>query len=102
MKDTDEEAVGSLAAGIACKMLAALYSQTSDPNLDADVTDYEAKADQFESLATNYMSFYGEHLGVKVGEGAEGSKTKPAAFSDDVDVNFQWGGDKLFHPRRWR
>jgi hypothetical protein len=93
----DEEAVIFLAASYGCRMLATLFAHTSDPSLDADVTDYEGKSEFFADRANDYQKHYREHIG----KGADVA-VRPFNVNHDQDVDYQWGGDKLFHPRRLR
>ncbi len=92
----DEEALTFLAASYALRALAVIFAHTSDPSLDADVTDYEAKAALFNDKADDMQKNYREQIG------KGDADIKGANFNQDQDVDFQWGGDKLFHPRRLR
>jgi len=61
---TDVEAVANLGASICLRLLAALYGQTSDPTIGADVVNYRSKADEFRRLADAFEAQYNEHLGI--------------------------------------
>ncbi|MEA5113023.1 MAG: hypothetical protein VB050_03265 [Geobacteraceae bacterium] len=61
---TDLEAVANLGASICQRLLAALYAQTSDPTIGADVVNYRSKADEFRRLADANEAQYNGHLGI--------------------------------------
>jgi hypothetical protein len=93
---SDEEAVSFLGASYGCRMLATLLAHTSDPSLEADVADYGSKSEFFADRANEYQRNYREHIG-------KGDvPVKPSNVNQDHDVDYQWGGDKMFHPRRLR
>lgn len=90
----DEDAVSNLAASKLARALAAYYAESTDGTL-ADVVDHTGKAAVFQALANDLRAMYKEH--VIAGEIETGVLTH-----HDLDVNFSWGGDLLFHPRRFR
>ena len=66
----DADAVANLAAAICLRTLAALYGQTSDPTIQADVVNYRSKLDEFRRLADSLESEYTRHLGIDAGGGS--------------------------------
>jgi len=60
----DGDAVACLAASICLRTLAAIYGQTSDPTIQADVVNYRSKADEFRRLADALEERYRTHLGI--------------------------------------
>lgn len=79
----DLDAVASLAAAICLRTLAALYGQTSDPTIQADVVNYRSKTDEFRRLAEAMEERYNLHLGIDPKGGAPAasavaSATRPA------------------------
>jgi hypothetical protein len=71
----DTEAVANLAASLCCRQLAAIYGNTSDPTIQADVVNYRSKCDEYRRLADSLEKLYKEHLGIK------DSDTTPAAMA---------------------
>lgn len=61
---SDEDAVACLAASICLRTLAALYGQTSDPTIQADVVNYRSKTDEFRRLADSLEERFNAHLGI--------------------------------------
>jgi hypothetical protein len=68
LPEGDIEAVASLAASTCCSQLAAIFGQTSDPTIQADVVNYRSKTDEFRRLADYLEGQYKEHLGIKAGD----------------------------------
>lgn len=60
----DLDAVACLAASICLRTLAALYGQTSDPTIQADVVNYRSKTDEFRRLADALEERFHVHLGI--------------------------------------
>lgn len=96
VKAFDEVAVQALAAAYFCEMLATWYAQSTDSTMGADVVDHRSQADQYARRAASYRSVYFKHMGVK--EGA----VRPVSATQDWDVNYPGGTDRLTHPRRQR
>ena len=71
--DADEDAIANLAASFCLRQLAAVYGQTGDSSLSADVVNYRSKADEFKRLADSFEKLYKDHLGLK------DTDTSPAA-----------------------
>ncbi len=93
----DREAAAKLAASYALRALAAYYAQSTDPTMSADAVNYRTKAQDYTMLADRLVKAYREHLGLK-----ETDQVGPASLSVDLDVDLQPGGDRFYHPRRWR
>jgi len=92
----DEEAVQSLAASFFCRILSAMHAQDQDSTIDADSVDHAGKRREYEALAKTYRGEYYNHMGIKEG------RPKPASHTQDQDVDYPWGQDRLTHPRRRR
>lgn len=92
----DDEAVQALAAANFCKMLAVYYSQNQDSTIAADSVDHKSKAQEFAARAKMLAQAYYDHMGIKEGQ------PKPASLTQDQDVVYPWGTDRLTHPRRER
>jgi hypothetical protein len=60
----DVDAVACLAASTCLRTLAALFGQTSDPTIQADVVNYRSKTDEFRRLADSLEERFNVHLGV--------------------------------------
>lgn len=93
----DREAVAKLAASYGARALAAYYAQTQDPTLAADAVNYRTKAQDYTTLADRLLKAFKEHLGLR-----DTDQVPAAGASADLDVDLQLGGDRLYHPRRWR
>jgi hypothetical protein len=92
----DECAVQALAAAYYCRALAAAYSQDQDSTIAADQIDQGAKRRNYEAQAKAYEAEYYNHMGIKQGG------PRPASLNQDMDLNYQGGGDRLTHSRRYR
>jgi len=96
--ENDIDAVNSLAASFVFRALAAKYSQTSEPTIDADVIDYATKSEYYSNLAQTHFEIYQTHVGA-------GNKTeeKPGAMAmKDLDMAYAWKSDYLTHPKGTR
>ena len=94
--DADEQAVQMLAASYFCKMLAAYFSATNDPTIQADSVDHKSKASEYAARAKMYRESFFSHLG------QEENKLLPASVTRDQDLQPSWRGDKLTHPNKYR
>jgi hypothetical protein len=81
-----------LVAHFAAVALAFHYSNTSDPTLTADVVDYKSKAQFYQNLSTTCLEKF--EMTALRGEDSFAQK--------DIDVDFGWGEEKLFHRRKSR
>ena len=93
----DREAVAKVAASYGARALAAYYAQTSDPTLSADAVNYRTKAQDYTMLADRLLKAFKEHLGLR-----DSDQVPAAAAMLDLSVDLQPGGDRFYHPRRWR
>lgn len=75
----DLDAVACLGASICLRTLAALYGQTSDPTIQADVVNYRSKTDEFRRLADALEEAFTTHLGVDPKGGVAAASTVAAA-----------------------
>jgi len=81
LPDQDTDAVAALGAANCLRKLAALYGQTSDPTLQADVVNYRSKADEFRRLADSLEQQYNDHLGI----GKDAPVTAACAIAAEPD-----------------
>jgi len=93
----DREAVVKLAASYGARKIAAYYAQSQTPTLGADAVDYRSKAQDYTMLADRLLKAFKEHLGLR-----DGDQVPAASVSIDTSVDLQPGGDRFYHPRRWR
>lgn len=93
----DREAGAKLAGSYGARALAAYYAQSQDPTLAADVVNYRTKAQDYTMLADRLLKAVKEHLGLK-----DQDQVPAAGAAIDLDVDLQPGGDRFYHPRRWR
>jgi hypothetical protein len=83
----DSDAVANLAASLCCRQLAAAYSNTSDPTIQADVVNYRSKSGEYTRLADSLEKLYKEHLGIKADDTTAAAMTNaPAPDSGRVRV----------------
>lgn len=75
----DLDAVACLAASSCLRTLAALYGQSSDPTIAADVVNYRSKTDEFRRLADALEERFNTHLGI------DPKGTAPAASAFGAD-----------------
>ena len=66
---SDLEAVAALAASFCLRRLAAIYGQTSDSSIQADVVNYRSKSDEYRRLADSYEEVYNKALGLRKDDG---------------------------------
>jgi hypothetical protein len=93
----DRDAAAKLAASYGARAIAAYYAQTSDPTLGAESVTYRTKSQEYTTLANALEKKCREHLGLR-----DDAPVAPASVTADMDVDRQGGGDRLYHPRRWR
>ncbi len=95
----DDEAVANLAAALCLDAIASRYLSVKNPSLDADVTDYQGRADQARRLADDYREAFERHMGI----GDEGQDAQAAAgLIIDTDLPTQHRRGSLFHGARRR
>jgi hypothetical protein len=99
--DTDETfyAVTTLAASMACSILAAAYATSKDSTISADVVNYNEKTRKYRDLARDYR----EQYNLAVFGSAETDRPLSGAYLDvDQDLNASDRGQRLFHGGRSR
>ena len=94
--ESDQDAVGNLAASLCSHALASYYAQTSDSTIGADSVNYRTKSQDYTSRAKEQKKIYLDHIGLKEGDVA------PASVVKDLDIDYPGGSDRLTHPRKWR
>jgi hypothetical protein len=72
--EVDQDAVVNLAASFCLRRLAALFLQTGEPMINADVVNYRSKGDEATRRANDLEKQYKNYLGLKDGD------TTPAAM----------------------
>lgn len=93
----DADAVANLAASLCCEALANYYVQTADSTINADVVNYRTKSQEYSSRAKRLMTLYYDHIGID-----EDSPHPPAGATGNWDTDYQWGQDRIGHPKRLR
>jgi len=92
----DDAPVQALAAAYLCTMLSTYYAQSQDSSINADSVDHKSQKDAYEAKAKAFRTLYLRTIGQQDGQ------PKFASVTQDQDVNYPWGGDRLTHPRRRR
>ncbi len=101
VNDSNIEAVVTLTAALCFWALAAKFTQSTDPSIEADVIDYQRKSDIYSQLAKEKISIYNSLMGI--GEEAKNSAPASAGVAiKDLDIAFTWSEDMLTHPMRFR
>lgn len=78
------------------RALAAHFSQSSNPTIDADAVDYAGRSQNYLFLAERSLNTYKKIAGLIA------TQVKPAQSLKDIDIIFSHGEDFLFHPARTR
>jgi len=96
--DTDENFsnITVLAAVYACQRLAAVYAQSSDATISADVVNYHDKSSRYQSLSRQYQKQY--NLAV-FGEEEPKASVVAAMSSKPMRPSDSYGAPYLFHRR---
>lgn len=89
--------VAHLAAAIACRRLAAFYTQSNDSMIQADSVNHQQKNTYYLELAKRFERFYRDYFHI-----GEEHLVRPASVVVDIDRQFQWQEDFFFHEKRWR
>jgi hypothetical protein len=101
ISNADIEAVVTLTAALCFWALAAKFTQTTDPSIEADVIDYQRKSDTYSQLAKEKISIYNSMMGL--GEESKGNAPASAGVAiKDLDIAFSWSEEMLTHPSRFR
>lgn len=98
----DFDAVCDYAASLAFEILAAIYTQTSDPLIAADVVNYRSKGQEYLNLAKAARKRYFDHVGVIDDAFAASSSGGVGIAMGELDNNMGWGGDRLTHGSKTR
>jgi hypothetical protein len=101
ISNADIEAVITLTAALCFWALAAKFTQTTDPSIEADVIDYQRKSDMYSQLAKEKISIYNSLMGL--GEESKGNAPASAGVAvKDLDIAFSWSEEMLTHSSRNR
>jgi hypothetical protein len=92
----DRGAVAYKAASILFRELAGYAAQTTQATLTADSVDRLSQVERYLALAKECDGQYARALGMTL------DGVAAASVAGDLDVDMAWGGDRFFHPRRWR
>lgn len=90
----DREAVCKWAAAQLCDELAALYSNSQDPTIQADAVQYQDKASARRRQADAFRKQYLDAMGL------DDKKTAPSGVVVQLNDNDSLGGPRIFHGRR--
>lgn len=93
----DYRSMAYLAAAYCSYSLAANFAFKQESSIAADSVDFGTKASEWESRGKIFEKIYNDHIGK-----GEDEETKAASEIADLDSNFQWGRDYLFHGRSRR
>ena len=91
MPEADFYAVGALAASLAARKLAAVYTQIGDSSLAADTVNYRTKSQEYLALAKRLEQDYANLLGT------DPERTAPAASRTAAWPGDTAGGSRLTH-----
>jgi hypothetical protein len=94
----DFDAVCDFAASLCCERLAAIYAQTGDNSIGADVVNYRTKGSEYLSLAKAARRRYFNHLGLSE-DAAESGVSAPALVLGATSNMMGPGVDRLTHRR---
>jgi len=94
----DFDAVCDFAASLCCERLAALYAQTGDSSIGADIVNYRTKGQEYLALAKAARKRYFNHLGLSE-DASESSIAAPALAIGNMDNMMGPGVDRLTHRR---
>lgn len=92
----DREPVCCWAAALLCDQLAAYYSKSGNPTIQADSVDQRSKAQEYAARAKTLRKRYLDEIGV------DEKKSVAAGIIVDLDMSDSQGRDRLLHPRRFR
>ncbi len=94
----DFDAVCDFAASMCCERLAAIYAQTGDNSIGADIVNYRTKGQEYLALAKAARKRYFNHLGLSEDAGESGISA-PALSIGDMNLMMGPGVDRLTHRR---
>lgn len=98
--DRDVYPVCYYAASLCFQKLAAIYAQTRDNTVNADVVNYRTKSQEALANAKASKQLYFNALGID--ESPAGAEQKPAIALGDMDNILQGGVDRLIHSKYTR
>jgi len=104
IEDRDAWPLACLAASIGLRILASYWLQTTEPNLEVDVIDYNNKSVEATLVADNLENVYRDHVGIpRIGQTKNvEAGVRAAGGTKDLDIDYSWGGDMLTHPKAER
>jgi hypothetical protein len=91
MPEADFYAVGALAAALAARRLAAVYTQIGDSSMGADTVNYRTKAQEYLTLARRLEKDYENLLGT------DPERSAPAASRTAEWTGDTAGGERITH-----
>ena len=94
----DEDAVVDLAASYCFESLAAIYAQTGDSSIAADLVNYRSKGQEYLNLAKAARKRYCTFFGIE-DDGRENAIAKPALIVGDMNNLMGPGVDRMTHRR---
>lgn len=93
-----EIAFSYLAAAMAALTLSRHYTQNMDSDIEADSVDYQDESGKWAERAKELKKIYYKMIGM----GSDKTTIAAASKTGDWDTNYSWGGDYLFHRKKWR
>ena len=104
IEDRDAWPLACLAASIGLRILASHWLQTTEPNMEADVVDYNNKSVEATLVADNLENTYRDHVSIpRIGQTKNvEAGVRAAGGTKDLDIDYSWGGDMLTHPKSER
>jgi hypothetical protein len=94
----DEDAVVDLASAYCFEALAAIYAQTGDASIAADIVNYRTKGQEYLALAKAARKRYFDFFGIEEGKGDD-AIAKPALVIGQQTSLMGPGVDRLTHKR---
>ena len=91
MPEADFYAIGALAASLAARKLAAVYTQIGDSSLSADTVNYRTKSQEYMALGKRLEQDYANLLGT------DPERSAPAASRTAAWLGDTAGGERLTH-----
>ncbi len=96
--DCDFDAVCDLAAAYCLEALAAIYAQTGDSSIAADIVNYRSKGQEYASLAKLARKRYYAHMGIPE-DAADTNQQGPAIAIGDMDNLMGPNVERMTHRR---
>jgi len=95
----DFYAVVDYASSLALEALAAIYVQTGDASISADVVNYRSKAQEYLQMAKAIRKRYFTHMGVEESSDAGAGEAGPALAIGNQWLEQNSGVDRLVHDK---